>query len=135
MGEHEEYVGQDGVEARPAPSWLSGILTPEASAISGFAFAALSMMGQGTLGVAIQAIVLGDGFGPSDVGSAFALWGIATLVLAVIGFVLAGRTLRDPYAASRWPGHLARAAVIVAVVGVLVSLIGIVAGQFSGAAG
>ncbi|HET7386033.1 MAG TPA: hypothetical protein VFJ19_05135 [Nocardioidaceae bacterium] len=131
MTENHEYIGHEG-ETRPAPSWLTDILTPEASAIAGFAFAALSLLGQGTVGLALEAITFGASYGPDHVGAVYSLLAVGNLVLAALALLLSRRTLRAESGPAPWTGHLARAATIVAAAGVVACLIAIVGGLVTG---
>jgi hypothetical protein len=125
MSEHE--YGDRG--HAPGTSYgPGGLLTPRACAIAGFAFAAFSMLGQGTWSLALQALVWGSTFQQSQIGSILAGWALATLILAGVAWLLARRTLADPVAAGAWDGHLARAAVLVAAAGAVFSVIGLVGG-------
>ncbi len=125
MGEHVP------VEERPAtrgePFTVASVFTPKATAIAGFAFAVLSMTGQGIWTQVLQAL-WGQGFPASLVGYVLVSWAGSTLLVALVALLLARRTLRDGAAAAGWEGHLARAAVIVASVGALLSLVAILGG-------
>jgi len=101
------------------------VLTPEASAIAGFTFAVLTMTSQGAWTGLVQA-VFGGGFAESRIGSVFASMFVATLLLDSVALWLARRALADPVAAFGWPGHLARAAVIVATVAAAVAVLSLV---------
>lgn len=118
-----EYVDRQR-DQRPTPT----ILTSKSAAIAGFTFAVFSMLGQGTWSYALQAVFWGASFPQRDVLQVIVGWAIASLMLAAAGLVLARRALRFPLSDEAWEGHLARAAVIVAGVGVLVSLVGIIGG-------
>ena len=123
MNEQEQV--RDGDQDRES------VLTPAATAIAGFAFAVFSMLGQGTWTQTMQAL-WGLNFAQSQFMHVLASWALTTLLLAVVAFVLARRTLRDPAAAGSWEGHLARAAMIVAAAGGLLSAVGILAGLVRG---
>jgi hypothetical protein len=125
VNDYEEVDAAQTESSRP----LSGLLTPRATAIAAFAFAVFSMQGQGTWSQALQTLFWGAGQYPeSRVLSVFVTWGLATLLLAVVAGLLALHTLRDAVASTTWEGSLARAAVLVASAGALLSLIGILAG-------
>jgi hypothetical protein len=126
MSEHEQDRVQDVDHGRGA------VLTPGATAIAGFAFAIFSMLGQGTWTQTVQ-VLWGPNFAQSQLVHVLASWAVTTLLLAVVAFLLARRTLRDPAAAGSWEGHLARAAMIVAAAGAMLSAVGILAGLVRGA--
>lgn len=101
------------------------VLTPEASAIAGFTFAVLTMTSQGAWTGLVQA-VFGGSFPESRIASMFASVFMATLLLDGLALWLARRALSDPVAAFGWPGHLARATVIVATVAAAVAVLSLV---------
>jgi hypothetical protein len=124
--ENSEYVDRHDDEA---PSMVTSLLTPGASAIAGFAFAVFSMLGQGTWSTALQSLFWsGGGFPQSSLGAVLSVWAVGTLLMAIVGIVLARRTLADAVTSASWEGNLARAALLVAAAGVLLSLLGIVGG-------
>ncbi len=118
---HDAFGAQDDLD----PGLVAPVLTSQSCAIAGFAFAVLSMLGQGTWTFAAQALLWSTGFALGDMDEVLFGWAAATLLLAGGAIVLARRTLADPVGAGAWEGHLARAAVIVAGVGLLLSSIGI----------
>ena len=113
---------------------LAALLTPKASAISGFTFAVLAMTGQGTWTQAIQALWLPN-FPQSQLSSVFASGLAASLVLAVAAFLLGRRALAASTAPEAWEAHLGRAAMLVAGVAGLLALLGIVLHLVGSAAG
>jgi hypothetical protein len=116
-----------------APHSFGKILTPKATAIAALAFAVFSMQGQGTWSQTVQALVWNGGnFPQSQLSYVLASWAVATLLLACVAWLLARRTLRDAVAAGSWEGHLARAAMIVAAAGALLSVVAILAGAVRG---
>lgn len=121
MSEHEPDEATTG----GGPSFLGSLMTPKAAAIAGFAFAVLSMTGQGTWSMAVQTLFWGSNFPQSQVTFVLGSWAVATLVIAALGWLLARRTLSDAVAADSWEGHLARAATLVAGVGAVLSVLGI----------
>lgn len=102
----------------------ANLLTPEASAIAGFAFAVFSMLGQGSWSIAITALFWGDSYPAGSVGGVMVGWGVGALLMAALGGWLASRALG--VGTVGWDAHLARAAVLVAAVGALLSLLTIV---------
>lgn len=119
----------------PTGNGFGALLTPKATAIAGFAFAVFSMLGQGTWSAAVQSLFWGSSFPESQLPSVLGSWAVASLLLAVVGWLLARRTLTDPGAAAGWEGHLARAAVLVAAAGALLSVLGIVGALLHGLGG
>jgi hypothetical protein len=128
VSDHED------VDRRRTLPWPGGrLLTPGATAVSAFAFAVLSMQGQGTWSQALETVFWNSGnFPASQVPFVFGVWAFATLLLAVVAWLLAVQTLRDGAAAASWEGHLARAAMIVAAAGAVLSVLGVLAGAVRG---
>jgi hypothetical protein len=106
---------------------LTRVLTPKASAITGFTFAVLAMTGQGTWTQAIQAL-WGASFPQSRVTVVLASAATATLLLAVAGFLLGRRTLAATTAGDAWEAHLARAAMVVAGLAAALSAVSMLLG-------
>ena len=121
MSEHQPV--EPATTGRLVPTGT--VLTPKSTAIAGFTFAVLSMTGQGTWSTGLGALFWGQNFAPSQVDAVVGTWSVATLLLAVLGGLLARRTLADATAAVAWEGHLARAGMIVAAVSAVLSLLGI----------
>ncbi|CAN5535661.1 hypothetical protein BH10ACT10_BH10ACT10_23240 [soil metagenome] len=94
----------------------AGIMTPQASAIAGFTLAALALTGQGAWTGLAQAF-FGANFSSSSLGSVLAGGFLATLVVEAIALLLARHALTEPAVEPSWVGHLARAAVLLAVIG------------------
>ncbi len=110
--------------------WWSpaALLSPEAQALAGFTFALLSMFGGGIANLVAQA-VLGFTFDSSQARLHVVVPGLVLLFLALLGIWLGRQVIRGGWEeAPTWAGQLARAAVIVAVVGVVVSLVTIIGG-------
>ncbi len=116
----------------PTGTRFGALLTPKATAIAGFAFAVFSMQGQGTWSAALQSLFWGGHFAPDQVPVVLGTWAFGALVLAAVGWLLARRTLADAGAAAGWEGHLARAAVLVAAAGALLSVLGMVGSLLHG---
>jgi hypothetical protein len=106
------------------PERHTGYLTPESCAISAFALAVLTLDGQGVFALTAQALFRGT-FAESRIGVVLASTFVATLLLVAGAVWLAGRTLREPVAAGTWAGHLARAAVVLAGVGGVIAVVGL----------
>jgi hypothetical protein len=105
-------------------------VTPQASAIAGFAFAVFSMMGQGSWTMALTALLWGTSY---DVGTAphvMAVWGVGCLIMSGLAVWLANGTLR--LALHTWEAHLARAAVLIAAAGAVLAVISIIGGLVHG---
>lgn len=107
---------------------VSSVLTPQATAIAGFVIAVLSLLGQNTASTVLQWLFWGTSFTQSSVPNVMVVYAVGTLLLAVVGGLLALHTLRSPEPAEPWAGHLARAALLVAALGALVSVVGIIGG-------
>ena len=101
------------------------LLTPEACAIAGFTLAALTMTGQGAWTAVAQSL-FGSSFPESSLGTVLASGFLAALVVDVLAVLLARRALADPGSRAGWAGHLARAAIVVAVLGAGFSLLALV---------
>lgn len=121
----EEPQGPSGPVLSPGR-----LLTPQASAIAGFAFAVFSMLGQGSWSTALSTLVWGDSFGMGSVRHVMAVWGVGCLAMAALGIWLAHRTLQ--VADHAWEGQLARATVIVAALGALLAVLTIIGGVVHG---
>ncbi|MEO5708443.1 MAG: hypothetical protein ABIQ59_01280 [Nocardioidaceae bacterium] len=102
------------------------VMTPQASAIAGFTLAALALTGQGAWTGLAQAF-FGSNFAPSSLGSVLASGFLATLVVEGIALLLARHALAEPGGEQPWVGHLARAAVLLAVIGGVFSVLALVA--------
>lgn len=109
-----------------SPLAPANLMTPRATAIAGFAFAVLSMLGQGTWSTALTTLFWGTSYSPDAVPHVMAVWGVGCLVVAGLGAWLARNTLR--VADQAWEAHLARAAVIVAALGALLAVLTIIGG-------
>lgn len=104
-------------------SAAAGLLTPSSRAVAGLALAVAALMGQNVLTTGIQLLVMGPG-GGGPTSYVIAL-GVAAALPAVLAMLLAWPVARDR--AGGWPGHLAGAAVLVAVValgGAAMALVG-----------
>lgn len=109
------------------PLRIANLLTPKAAAIAAFAFAVFSMLGQGSWRPAITTLLWGTDLGMVSAGRVMVGWGIGALLMAALAAGLARMALlvsdADP---APWEAELARAAVLVAVVGALLSVVTIV---------
>jgi hypothetical protein len=119
----------------PTGNGFGALLTPKSTAIAGFAFAVFSMLGQGTWTAAVQSLFWGSNFPESQLPSVLGGWAVASLLLAVIAGLLARRTLTEAGGAAGWEGHLARAAVLVAAAGAVLSALGIIGALLHGLGG
>ena len=111
--------GYDGPQATDDTAWsLDALLSPGASAIAAFTLAVLVLMGNNLMVVAAQ-MLLGQVFSPtSDSQGYFATWGGGAVVPALVSLFLARRALTAGPAAA-WELVLARAAVVLAAIGML----------------
>ena len=106
------------------PSWWhpTAALSPKGSAIAGFTLAAISLLGQSAWSTAAQAMFFGSNWPQSTVP-----WFLLSLVLApvlsaVLAMLLARRVLTPP-AGNGWEVHLARAAVVIAELGIVLGVV------------
>lgn len=127
QGSEQEFVHEPSAQGPFAPA---NLLTPKATAIAGFTFAILSMLGQSTWSTALTTLFWGTSYSPDSVPSVMTVWGIGSLVVAGLGVWLAHNTLR--VADQAWEAHLARAAVIVAALGALLAVLTIIGGLLHG---
>jgi hypothetical protein len=118
MSDHEQVETRAGLPA-------VRILTPQAAAIAAFTFAVLTMLGQGAWSGLVQSFLFSS-FAADQYATLLVSSYGATLVLDGFAFWLAHRALSDPVAAETWAGHLARAAVVVAVVAVVIAAIALI---------
>lgn len=105
MDDEDDYVGQE----TEAP-----FLTPEASAIASVAFAILSA-GVGSVGGFVAQAVVGV-TDPNDFRWQAAVGAGVLVAFAVLAVVLARRALASPEPTDPWIEHVARAAMVVAIV-------------------
>ena len=110
---------------RTGTTSTGSVLTPEACAIAGFTLAALTMTGQGAWTGVAQAL-FGSSFPASSLGTVLASGFLAAVVVDGLAVLLARRTLVDPGSRAGWAGHLARAAIVLAVLGAGFSLLALV---------
>lgn len=124
----DEELGEDTRPSRGAG--LTELMTPQATAIAGFAFAVFSMLGQGTWSTALTTLFWGSSYDMGTVGNVMVVWGLGCLLMAGLGGWLAVTTLRS--GSATWEAHLARAAVMVAGVGSVLAVLTIVGGLVHG---
>jgi hypothetical protein len=119
----EQPRGSSARSAGPA-----GLRTPGATAIAGFAFAVFSMLGQGSWSASVTALFWGSNYPMGSVDRVMVAWGASSLLMAALALWLAFRTLVSTQPHEPWAAHLARAAVLVAGVGVVLAVLAIVGG-------
>ena len=113
---HEDTEYLEDSEDAEQPRWTDGLLAPIPSAVAALVLAMVSLMGQNLPLIGVQA-VLGQGFqrmSIPDQGTYYLVWGVSALVPIGVAALLAVKSLRG--ADAGWPAHLARAALILAVV-------------------
>lgn len=110
------------------PLSRSALFTPGATSIAGFAFAVFSMLGQGSWSAAITSLFWGSNYSMGSVDRVMVAWGVSSLLMAGLALWCARSTLQVSDVHPRWEGHLARAAVLVALVGALFAVLTIVGG-------
>lgn len=122
-------IEQNDAGESDAPAWWSpsALLTTPAAATTAFALAVFSMLGQGSWTIAAQSL-FGASFAPDTYGWILATGGVTSLAMAAAAVGLSSRVLTLDEPVSSWDGHLARAAVLVAALGGLFSVLTIVAG-------
>jgi hypothetical protein len=100
------------------------VMTPPATALAGFTLAALALTGQG-IWTGLAQTFWGSNFAPSSLGSVLASGFLATLVVEGIALLLARHALAEP-SPQPWTGHLARATVLLAVIGGAFSVLALI---------
>jgi hypothetical protein len=105
-------------------------MTPQATAIAGFAFAVFSMLGQGSWSIALTSLFWGENYSVGAVGNVMAAWGVGCLVMATTGAWLASSTIRT--SSHTWEAHVARAAVLVAAAGAVLAVLTILGALIHG---
>jgi hypothetical protein len=126
----QEFTGESR-SPTSSPFSPRNLLTPKATAIAGFAFAVFSMLGQGSWSTAITALFWGTSYDVGTVPHVMVVWGVGCLIMAGLAGWLAHGTLRATD--GPWEAHLARAAVLIATVGVVLAALTIVGGLIHGA--
>lgn len=127
MSNHED-TSRDMVHGSPTFQ----LLTPKATSIAAFAVAVLSLDGQGSWTMAVQALLWGPSFGNGQVSSVMTAWALATLLMTALAALLARRTINFAPARESWECHLARASLIVAAVSACLSVLGLVGSLLQG---
>ena len=110
-------------EPEPSVREPSGFLTPAVSAITAFTLAVTALMGQNIITVGVST-VLGPGFGRTGPSVSYVAWGVGTVLQVGLVVLFAWRATR----LHTWEGTLARAAVVVAAVAVVASVLVFVGG-------
>jgi hypothetical protein len=106
----------------------ANVFSPRATAVAGFTFAVLSMIGQGTWGTALQSLFFGSSYSQGSLDRVMVAWGFGSLLVAALGFALAFVSLQGRAGHDAWDAHLARAAVIVSAVGAFFGVVTIIGG-------
>lgn len=124
-----DYEGDDLAEAEPRWWSPTGLLTPEASAITALTLAVVGVIGGGFIGFPVAQALVGFGDGPDDMRMHNVVSAAIVLLLLLGTIWLARRVLLDDdVEASVWCRHLAGSAVIVAAVGSALSAVTIIGG-------
>jgi hypothetical protein len=123
MTQHDDLTqwDQHSGSGRPRP-----FLSPEAASICGFSLAVLSLQGQGSWMTAVGSF-FGTRVGLGAYGHVLTVAGLVALALAVAAVLLAGRVVRDG-AVVGWPDHLARAAVVLGLLGGVFAVVTVAGG-------
>jgi hypothetical protein len=123
--DHDLLVSHD--EDQPTSAWWSpsSLLTPEATSITAFSIALISMAGFGNWFL-ITTSLFNPSAGPGDLRPQIV--GAAILLAMALGAILlAGRVLRQAEARyAQWARHLAGAAVAVAAIGTLLNAVALI---------
>ncbi len=101
------------------------LLTAEACALAAFALAVATLLGSGTWANVVAAFF--DTFAPSRYSTVVASAALGPLLVAALSVALAARTIASP-GVGAWAQHLARAAVLVAAVGVFFAVVTLLGG-------
>jgi len=113
----------EGPTSRTDEESLDGrILTPAASAIIALVLAVVSLTGQGSWNTAIQSF-LGNTFGPAEYQRVLAVGGAVTLAVSAGAMWLAWRVVARRRPVTSWDEHMARAALVLAGLASLFSLL------------
>ncbi len=111
------------------PWWSAGSLLPvEAAAITAFTFAVLGMFGGATIASVVAQSVVGSPWSAADIRWDSVVSAGVALVFALGAILLGRRVIVAEGDEARWSGHLARAAVVVAGAGGVLSAVAVVAG-------
>lgn len=121
MAQHERVHAHE--EASP------GLLTPAASAIAGLVLAVLSLGGDGIWNLAVSSF-LGSSFG--DMRPVLVMSGATSLAVALGALWLGRRGMAPHPAGTSWGPQLARAAVLLAGLAVVLAALTIVGGLAGG---
>lgn len=100
--------------SRGARTWApASLLTAESGAIAALTVALVSLSGQNLLVIGLQAL-LGQGFNDRSVGPTgfYVSWGLSTAVVVAVTVLLARPAVVQP---SGWATHVAKAAVLLAL--------------------
>ena len=108
MTEHAPDLSGDTATERP------NLLDPTSRAVAGLALAVVGLMGQNVVQVGVQLLLVGAGSG--DPTRYFVASAVGALLPLVLALWLAWGPARGPV--TGWPTYVARAAVVVAIVGV-----------------
>ncbi len=107
------------------------LLDPTSRAVAGLALAVVGLMGQNVVQVGVQLLLVGAGSG--DPERYFVASAVGALLPLVVALGLAWGPARGPVVG--WPTYVARAAVVVALVGVAGAGLMVVGGLLSGSMG
>jgi len=105
-------------------SWWhpTAALTPKGSAIAAFTLAAVSLLGQSAWTAAAQAVFFGSSWPQSRLPWILLSIVLAPVLSAVLAMLLARRVLTRP-ASDDWETPLARAAVVIAELGIVLGVV------------
>jgi hypothetical protein len=99
----------------------TGPTTPESQAIVAFVLAVLTLLGQTSWTAAVQALSYGANFPQSRFSDVMLWWAVSNGIVSVAAALLGGRVVTR--SVGGWPHHLARAAVGLAALGLLLAVI------------
>ncbi len=91
----------------------SSVLSAESAAIAALAFAVLGMFAGATAGTLVAETVVGRPEGPAEAARYTTVLAMVVLAFALAAIVLGRRVLLDELGETAWPGHLARAAILI----------------------
>jgi hypothetical protein len=113
---------EDQIDPASPAWWSPASLSPKGSAIAGFSLATVSLLGQSAWTNAAQGLFFGTSWPQSEVHWYLLAVVLAPIASAVVGLLLVRRVLTGP-TGDDWEVHLARAAVVIAEIAIVLGVI------------
>lgn len=135
MNDDVDFDCDPGAALAEAAWWSTGsLLSAEAAAITAFTFAVLCMFGGATIASVVAQSLVGGPWSEANIRwDSVVAPGVA--LLFALGAMVLGRRVILAEDECRWSSHLARAAVVVAVAGGVLSAVAVVTGVLRGPPG